>query len=175
MHTPSTGPLDGDEAVLLGQLGRPPRAPWSVGVRCGFGRPSVLVTPPALDEGAPFPTLFWLTCPWLVDEVSRRESAGEAGEWARRFSEDSDLAGDMRSADRRYRELREAAGGGEDPCGDVGIAGQSDPLATKCLHAHLAAYLAGVDDPVGKAVAVSIEPECPDDRCARLSDPGAGG
>ncbi len=59
------------------------------------------------------------------------------------------MADRMRRADQQYRALRAAEGEGDDPCTGVGIAGQADACATKCLHAHVSAYLAGVDDPVG--------------------------
>jgi hypothetical protein len=32
------------------------------------------------------------------------------------------------------------------------VAGQADPLAVKCLHARVAAALAGIADPVGEGV-----------------------
>jgi len=71
----------------------------------------------------------------------------------------------MRAADAEYRQRRAACAGGDDPCAAVGIAGQRDPLATKCLHAHVAAAAAGIDDPVGAALLDEGPRECPDDRC----------
>jgi predicted aconitase with swiveling domain len=62
----------------------------------------------------------------------------------------------MEAADAAYRTARAAEGGGTDPCPVVGVAGQSDPLAVKCLHARVAAALAGTGDPVGEGVLASI-------------------
>jgi hypothetical protein len=72
----------------------------------------------------------------------------------------------MRAADTAYREARAAESAGGDACAGVGIAGQRDPLATKCLHAHVAAALSGIDDPVGRGVLEAIAPECCDGRCS---------
>jgi hypothetical protein len=125
----------------------------------------MIVTAPRLPDGAPFPTLLWLTCPWLAGHASAMESAGGTAEWARRLASDAALASRMCAADDAYREWRAAIADGVDPCSGTGIAGQRDPLGTKCLHAHVAAALGGLDDPVGEAVLASTERECPDDRC----------
>ncbi|MDH4139592.1 MAG: DUF501 domain-containing protein [Coriobacteriia bacterium] len=166
MHRPAEGTRTEDSLIVTAQLEREPRVPWRVATRCRFGRPSTIASPPRLADGTPFPTLFWLTCPWLVRRVGEEESRGSAAQWAKRLAEDSVLAQRLEAADSRYRELRAAEGGGDDPCADVGIAGQREPIATKCLHAHVAAYLAGTDDPVGEAVVCETEPECDDDRCS---------
>lgn len=166
LHAPSTRGDSRDAALVEVQVGRAPRTPWHVAVRCGYGRASVISSPPVLDDGTPFPTLYWLTCPWLVERVGDLESAGDVRVWANRLRSDTVLADAMREADAEYRVRRSADG--PDPCAAVGIAGQRDPLATKCLHAHVAASLAGIADPVGQAVLGQIETECPDDRCAEL-------
>lgn len=158
--------MPADEASVLRQLGRQPRGTWRVATRCSFGYPTVIATPSLLASGEPFPTLFWLTCPHLVEAVGRLESAGEVEAWATRLAADPVLAERMRAADALYRSARAHESGGEDACASVGIAGQRDPLATKCLHAHVAAALAGTGDPVGEAVLDTIERECSSERCA---------
>ena len=52
-----------DERVIEAQLGRPPRAIHAVGHRCPCGNPDVVATEPRLEDGTPFPTTFYLTCP----------------------------------------------------------------------------------------------------------------
>ncbi len=163
-------PTPVDEVVVEAQLGREPRGRWWVEVRCGFGFPQVLGTPPALGDGGPFPTLYWLTCPWLAGDVSAAESAGGVSSWAARLAAEPELAERMRAADAVYRDRRaEAALPHPDPCAGVGIAGQRDPAATKCLHAHVAAALAGIADPVGRGLLDALGRECPDGRCAGLT------
>jgi hypothetical protein len=63
-----------DAAVVRRQLGRPPRGATSVSVRCPEGSPAVIETSATLEDGTPFPTRFWLTCPALAAAVQRVES-----------------------------------------------------------------------------------------------------
>ena len=58
---PVTGPVD--DAVIAAQLGRPPRGVHDVAHRCPCGSPDVVATEPRLEDGTPFPTTFYLTCP----------------------------------------------------------------------------------------------------------------
>jgi hypothetical protein len=157
-----------EEAVVAAQIGRPPRAPWRVVVRCAYGHPRVIASPPRLADGTPFPTTYWLTCPLLVSEVGEVESAGGADVWTRRVERDRRLARLLGMADAAYRVARSEEGGGEDPCADTGIAGTRDPRRVKCLHAHVAAYLAGIPDPVGEAIAAGLTDRCQDERCAGI-------
>lgn len=138
-----------DAAAVASQLGRSPRGSWSVVARCHHGLPAAIAVAPRLEDGSPFPTTFWLTCPLLVQAAGAAESAGEHARYAKRISAEADLASAALAADARYRSARADLGGGEDPCGAVGVAGQRDPLAVKCLHARVAAALAGIPDPIG--------------------------
>jgi len=165
----SQGGPEGAEATLVGlQLGRAPRGPWRVAARCGFGRPTAIVSPSRLTDGTPFPTYAWLTCPWLAEFVGAEESAGGAAAYAARAATDPALADALRAADQRVRQLRAAESGGTDACASVGLAGQRDPLGVKCLHAHAALALVGVADPVGEELLGRVDRTCPDDRCAPL-------
>ena len=170
MGAQPAAPTPTDRAIVTAQLRREPRGGWLVEVRCAFGFPQVITTAPLVDDETRFPTLHWLTCPWLVEGVSAAESAGEVAQWAGRLAADPALSERMLRADARYRESRAAVSPtGADPCPEVGIAGQRDPLATKCLHAHAAAALAGIDDPVGSELLAALGTVCPDDRCAGLT------
>jgi uncharacterized protein len=164
------GPTPADRAVVTAQLGR--ETAWRM-VGCGallLRVPQVISTPPLVEDGTPFPTLHWLTCPWLTERVNATESAGGVAQWAGRLAADPGLAERVLQADAHYRKDRAAASpSGADPCPDVGIAGQRDPLATKCLHSHVAAALAGIDDPVGVEVLDALGTACPDGRCADLT------
>jgi hypothetical protein len=130
----------------------------------------VIAVAPRLEDRAPFPTTFWLTCPRLVEAVAALESTGEGAAFAARAASDASFAAALIVSDAAYRAERLAVGDGHDPCGVVGVAGQRDPLAVKCLHARLAAHLAGIADPIGAEVAETVgrtlrEP-CVDTRCA---------
>ena len=65
IKAPSRSPVidPDDEAAIGDQLGRPPRAIHAVAHRCPCGNPDVVATEPRLDDGTPFPTTFYLTCP----------------------------------------------------------------------------------------------------------------
>lgn len=156
-----------DSETVRYQLGREPRGAWRPVVRCRHGAPIVIVTPSALEDGEPFPTLYWLTCPTLCKHVSVLESEGATGVWTSRFADDPGLSERMCAADEAYRRLRQAESAGTDRCSMSGIAGQQDSLMTKCIHAHTAANLAGIDDPIGQAVLADLEWQCDDARCVK--------
>ena len=58
-----------DRGVVAAQIGRTPRSVVEVAGRCHLGLPAVTVVPPLLDDGTPFPTLYWLTCPLAVKRL----------------------------------------------------------------------------------------------------------
>ena len=64
-----------DEAVIGAQLGRPPRSIHGVGHRCPCGNPDVVATEPRLDDGTPFPTTFYLTCPRAASLIGTLEAS----------------------------------------------------------------------------------------------------
>ena len=65
-----------DREVVAAQIGRPLRAAANVVSRCHLGLPVVVQVPPLLDDGTPFPTLYWLSCPLAAKRVGRVESVG---------------------------------------------------------------------------------------------------
>lgn len=136
----------------------------------------MIAVAPVLDDGSPFPTTFWLTCPRLVEALHDLESSGVGALLSKRIAEDPDFAALVVAADGAYRAARLAEGGGVDPCAGVGVAGQRDPRVVKCLHARLAAHLAGVPDPVGAAVAGAVAnvvaSACDEARCHARVAPG---
>ena len=58
------------------QLDRKIRSNIDVVVKCHFDLPVVVDVPKNLDDGTPFPTMYWLTCPMYVIKVSTLESNG---------------------------------------------------------------------------------------------------
>jgi hypothetical protein len=149
-----------DRTVVSWQLGRPARALRRVAVRCPYGYPAVTEQAPYGPDGEPFPTTYYLTCPWLVAAIARLEAVGGVERWSRAAAEDARLRESLARADREQRELR--------PELDVGIGGTSTPGNLKCLHAHAAFALARPCYELGEAVLDEAgERWCPDARCAR--------
>lgn len=160
---------DLDQIVRL-QLGRDPREPWRVAQRCTYGFPQVIASPSVLADGDRFPTTYWLTCPYLVEQAYALESQGEARRWQEELSRGGPIAEAMIEAAERFAIMRRDESGGVDACAAVSIAGQRDPLATKCLHAHVALALVGGGDPIGHAVLDVVGGSCQDMRCIDLSE-----
>lgn len=156
--------------VIAWQLGRPPRGAFTVVKRCSFGYPMVLETSP-LVGGKPFPTLHWLTCPHLRKEISRLEAEGHI----KRYQEILKVSPVFRQlfleaveADRkRKKELSKTLQGETAWIEKLGIGGVRNPLNVKCLHLHVASYLAGIPNPIGEDILKSIKPECSNKICSR--------
>ncbi len=131
-------PVDrADWEAVAAQLGRPPRALRAVAHRCPCGLPSVVQTQPRLDDGTPFPTLYYLTCRRLSGLVARIEATGVMLEMTERLATDPQLAQAYRSAHESYLAERDAV----EPLGTQVSAGGM-PDRVKCLHAHVAHALA---------------------------------
>lgn len=161
-----TATAEKDAREIAAQCGRAPRKPFRVAVRCEHDFPVVIVSPAVLEDGEPFPTCAWLTCPWLAGEASRSESAGEMARWEERAATDPVFATRLAAADAQLCDLRRAESGGTDACEGTGIAGRRGPGGIKCLHARMAAALIGIKDPVGIAMLEDLPRTCPDCRCA---------
>jgi uncharacterized protein len=169
-----------DAAVVLGQLGREPRAMSAVPARCPFGFPAVVEDLPYDAGGRPFPTLYYCTCPTLVAAVSRLESDGGVARWTARLAEDPALARSAAdaAADEAVRRTDLAHGYGLTMVDggaslSSGVGGVSDLLAVKCLHAHVAHALARPGYALGEAMLAEVEePWCSDRRCAAFAPAG---
>jgi exopolyphosphatase/guanosine-5'-triphosphate,3'-diphosphate pyrophosphatase len=101
------------------------------------------------QDGNPFPTLYWLTCPDAVKAVATLESQG----WIKRLEQEAEVDPDLRTGLRKAHESYARERGrllpGAGSWGGVGGAARG----VKCLHAHYAYHLAGGEDSVGAWVA----------------------
>lgn len=146
-----------DDAAVAAQIGRPLRSAAVPARRCHLGLPAVIVVPPLLDDGTPFPTRYWLCCPLAQRRVGRLESAGGVVAMERRAAADPVFAARLEAAHGRYAAERDAAlVGSPQPRPSGGVGGAR--AGVKCLHAHYADHAVGNDNPVGEAVAVWVEP-----------------
>ncbi len=145
-----------DRAIVAVQIGRPPRSSVEVETRCHLGLPVVTRVPPILDDGTPFPTTHWLTCPLATLRISRLEAAGGVKRADAAIDADPDLAAAYGEAMDRYRRDRDAMIPVDwlGPRPDGGVAGSL--RGVKCLHAHYADSAAGNDNPIGAATMAQI-------------------
>ena len=132
------------DGVVAAQLGRAPRAVRGVAHRCPCGLPDVVETAPRLEDGSPFPTLYYLTCPRAAAALSRLESAGMMREMEQRLATEPELRSAMQAAHRDYLARRDAAAAADEmaplPPGTQSAGGM--PERVKCLHALAAHELA---------------------------------
>lgn len=132
-----TGMDRADAAAVTAQLGRPPRAVRGVAHRCPCGLPSVVQTAPRLEDGTPFPTLYYLTCSRLCSRMSTLEADGRMREMTERLAEDPALADAYQRAHEAYLAERDAI----ESLG-TGVSAGGMPDRVKCLHVHAAHALA---------------------------------
>lgn len=171
----AAGGVVSDRAIVEQQLGRAPRAFRRVAVRCPFGRPAVTEQSPYDDQGEPFPTTYYLTCPHLVAAVARVEAGGGVERWSGRAAGDPLLRASLARTTEEQRALRrELAGGVSGHDGgeslELGIGGSSRPEKLKCLHAHVAYALARPSYELGVRIVAGIGELWPPGACCTTLD-----
>ena len=163
----------GDHDIVAEQLGRFPRGLLGVARRCRYGYPQVIVSRPVYSDGGDpkvFPTLFWLSCPYLRRIVAKMESEGQVAEFQARLDTDREFSEAMTQAHQAYAQertglvpenvvidLKKHYPGVHSVLTGSGVGGIRGRDGIKCLHTHLAHELAGGPNPVGRAVAAQIE------------------
>jgi len=157
----SNAPHPEDLAAVAEQLQRLPRGVRRVAHRCDCGLPDVIETAPRLEDGAPFPTLYYLTCPRASAAIGTLEATGVMREFEGML-EDPQLAQAYQRAHESYLADRDAIEVVEEI---ANFSGGGMPSRVKCLHVLVAHSLAagpGVN-PLG------------DEALKRLLDWGASG
>ncbi len=150
----TTSPVDpsiatpADLEVLREQLDRVPRGVVGIAARCVCGRPLVVKTAPRLEDGTPFPTTFYLTCPPIVKGCSVLEAEHIMESFNELLTNDEDIAAAYTRAHRDYIARRDELGEVEEI---AGVSAGGMPTRVKCLHAlvgHALAAGPGVN-PIG--------------------------
>jgi hypothetical protein len=153
-----------DRGIVEAQIGRPLRADSQVVARCHLDMPVVVRVPPHLDDGTPFPTLYWLTCPLAAKRIGRLEGSGGVKRMEAKARSDPDFAEALERAHADYSSERDGYLSRESgPVPSGGVGGTAEGV--KCLHAHYAHTAAGRQNPVGQLVAAWIEPLDCEVRC----------
>ena len=144
---PFDPPTEADIAAVSAQLGRPARNVIGIAARCVCGKPTVVSTRPRLDDGTPFPTLYYLSHPAATAAISTLEATGVMAELALGLQEES-VADAYRAAHASYLADRDAVLTVDEI---AGFSAGGMPDRVKCLHAlagHALAAGPGVN-PIG--------------------------
>lgn len=177
---------DGDaEALALQNRGRPFASSEVLAVarRCRFGFPQAVVSAPLSRDMRPFPTLFWLTCPFLKHRCGELESLQKISELEKVFES---IPGEIERYHADYAALRLSlvprdareklertnpamlAVLAESGVGGISYAGGC--AAPKCLHLQTAAWLGMGRHPASEWLAAEIGPlECASGACASFN------
>jgi len=121
------------------QLGRPVRDIVAIAARCTCGNPIVVQTKPRLEDGTPFPTLYYLTLPAATSAISTLEAEGLMTKLQDQLAQDEDLAKNYQSAHLSYLSDRAELGLVEEI---EGVSAGGMPTRVKCLHSLVAHSLA---------------------------------
>ena len=142
--------------IVETQLNRSLRSDVEVVSRCHFNLPAVIKVPSNLDDGTPFPTSYWLTCPMYIKKVGSLESQGLIKELDKQLDQNKDLYKKWSDRQKSYEDERNKDNKNKknliDPTGGVGGAIES----IKCLHSHLADELATDKNIIGKIVLEAV-------------------
>ncbi|MGB9615623.1 MAG: DUF501 domain-containing protein [Fervidobacterium sp.] len=166
---------DKDLEIVRGQLQRNVTNVVAVIKYCSFGYPIVILSYPVKDN-QPFPTIHYLTCPYLVKEVSRLEEKRFISKFEEKILNDKDFANKYVNANfqvshKRRKLLKNGDKKWNKYFENLGTGGIRNLTSVKCLHLHLADYLAGIDNPVGKEVYELIDnKECKTEICKVFKD-----
>ena len=162
-----------DKRIIAFQIGRDARGVIAVPRRCVYGYPQVVTVYPLL-EGKPFPTMYWLTCPFLHREIAALESTGMIARLEEQIANDPKQAEQVLRAHRSYITRRRDLLSPDDlsyieeknmlpALMERGIGGIADFSRIKCLHLHAAHALVD-ENPIGRIVLSSLSRrECPKD------------
>ncbi|MGI5120224.1 DUF501 domain-containing protein [Marinactinospora thermotolerans] len=126
-----------DRAAVELQLGRAPRGVRGVAHRCPCGLPDVVRTAPRLEDGTPFPTTYYLTCPRAASAIGRLEADGLMREMTDRLDTDPQLRAAYEKAHESYVADRAALAraDGVEPLPEGMQSAGGMPTRVKCLHA----------------------------------------
>lgn len=147
----------------------------AVSFRCPCGLPCVIETRPRLDDGTPFPTLFYLTCPKATAAIGTIEASGEMKRMTHRLVSDARLRNAYHAAHHDYLNRRDAAAraAGLEPLSARTQSAGGMPERVKCLHA-LAAHELAVPgaNPFGQETLAAVGDWWRDGPCVAVSPGG---
>ncbi len=150
---------------------------------CEHGYPQVIVNRPvsaAFSSIEIFPTLYWLTCPYLRKEMALLEGEGLIAHFEKRIQEEPDFAALVEQNHESYarrrlaliptvvqENLREEYPDRYRVLSETGVGGIRSLEGVKCLHTHVADYLTHGENPIGAEVMEIFQKPlaCPTKQC----------
>jgi uncharacterized protein len=157
-----------DKEIITWQLQREPRNLHAIAKRCANQCPNVIVNFPlakTTHDDLFFPTLFWLTCPGLVKQISQLEDKGLIHDLQKEIHSGSDLSERLLHAQQSYIDARQSLLPFRKRCKirklnpalarqmeSKGIGGVENLQTIKCLHMHYAHHVITGNNPVGAFV-----------------------
>ena len=166
-----------DENIISFQLKSKITNLHSVVKKCKYGYPVTIQSLPYKiqnGEKLPFPTTFWLTCPYLRRKIGTLESNGYIDK-AKEMLKDKNTLNEFIKAreitiqtrlsmvDKNFKYYKYLS--------ELGIGGSKDDLKIKCLHLHVANYFKTQVNPIGKWILENLEnTECSDCECCKFTD-----
>jgi hypothetical protein len=126
-------------------IGKKVRGDFRIACRNEHGQPSVIENAPFFYDGTPMPTHYWLIDPALSHDVALIESSGGVDEVEDEYGLDR-----IAEIHHRYEQERDSfiAQNFDGPRPSGGVGGTR--RGVKCLHAHVAHFLATGDDFIGQ-------------------------
>ncbi len=163
-----------DIKIVSHQLGRTPKNIIQIARRCSYGFPVVIESSPVL-EGKPFPTIYWLTCPYLRYQVSRLESNGGVARFEGLLSKSPKLYAEyveahLKSKEKAVELAQNAPNSVLKRLSKCGMGGIEDFEHIKCLHMHVAYHIGGIKNPVGRMILCELKNvECNNGICEKYT------
>lgn len=170
---PFPPPNEEDIRIVSRQLGRPARGVLGIAARCVCGAPTVVATAPRLDDGTPFPTLYYLSHPAATAALSTLEATGVMTKLATELELDDALRDGYARAHDAYLADRNSI---DDIAELDGISAGGMPNRVKCLHALVAHSLAAGPEvnPIGDLALAQSTWSPTVCQCADYDNTGAG-
>lgn len=163
-----------DIKIVSRQLGRKPKNITKIVHRCSYGFPVVIESYSVL-EGKPFPTIYWLTCPYLRYQISKLESNGGVTKFENLLSKSSKLYAEhvsahLKSKKRAIELAQNAPSSVIERLSNCGMGGITDFEHIKCLHMHVAYHIGGIKNPVGRMILFKLKSvECNSNICKKYT------
>lgn len=161
---------DEDLQVIKEQLEREPDNLLDIIKYCPSGKPAVLLTVPFGEDQNVFPTIYWLSCPYLVKEVSKLEDKGLIKKltlklkknklFRKRMEREHEVYARKRMAlleQKKIDAIKKISPDIIKVLKNSGVGGIRDKNGIKCLHTHLADYMVNGENPVGEIVNQFVE------------------